>query len=163
MKPSITREEIMYRTRCTLILVLVAAATATGCVSHSMVTPEVVTPRSELRLRFEPPRVVTLRTGDGETLVLERVEEMRGRIFESQGDSLVIRTTHAKYDGRRTRQFGTGAVASVAHAGVELAEIESNTGGTIALAIALGLVVALVVAVSTATEPPPPPPKESTK
>jgi hypothetical protein len=147
---------------CNLILALTAVVAASGCVSHSTVSPESVTPNSELRLRFEPPKEVTLRTEEGDILVLERVSEMRGRFLVANGDSLVFRTTRAEYDGGRTSRFGRGAIAYIARDEVTMDAIESNHAGTIVFVAALGLLVALVVAISTPTEHVPAP-KQTTK
>jgi hypothetical protein len=140
------------------MVVLVAAVTASGCASRSIVTPEQVTPRSELSLHFEPPRAVTLRSDAGETLVLERIVELSGRLIESSEDSILIRATSVKFADGRTEPFGVGVNTSFARTEVTMEEVAFSAGKTIAAVVGIGLLLVLIASITGGSEPDPPPP-----
>jgi hypothetical protein len=145
---------------------LIALLAATGCVSYPRVTPEGVTPRSELSFRFDAPREVTFRNESGEsgdTLLLANVVEVRGRMAAVTADSIVIRAVRAEFDDGPGHPLGTGTIATFALTDVGMREVDTHPGRTALLIAAIGLGLALAIAVATYEEPPPPPPKECVK
>jgi len=142
------------------IPLLLALPLCACCVTYTPRPAEALAERADLRLRFETPRVVKFRTAEGDSLIHLDVTEVRGRLVERRGDSIVVQARYVDFAVRRGQRLSSGASAvfEVANLGVE--EVDSHSGRTILLVIAIGLTLVAVIAAATREEPPPPPQKE---
>jgi hypothetical protein len=135
--------------RAYILMALISVTVSSACASYPVITPEVATPETELRLRFAVPRIVTFRTETGDTLVLGNVVEVRGRMMERRGDSIAIRATRAELSQGEAPRLGSGTTAAFALADLEMQEVDSHPGRTILLIAAVGFVVLVAVAAAS--------------
>lgn len=139
---------------------LLIVLTLSGCASHQRVSSADVTPRTEVRVRFDTPRSVILAAPDAGELPLREVTEIRGRVISATADSLRMAVSSARLGGDVTQRLGAGTTTTIAVAGAHFERVQRHTGRTIALVGVLVLGAALLIAIATYQEPPPPPPPE---
>jgi hypothetical protein len=143
-----------------IILMALIALAAPGCASQLAVTPDQVTPRSDLVLTFTTPRDLTFFSETGASLPRFGVIGLRGRMIERRGDSLAIRATRVDYAIGDNQPLGAGATVAIAVADLGIQERDTHPGRTILLLAGIVLVAAIAISAATYQEPPPPPPKE---
>lgn len=131
-----------------------------GCASHHRVTSAEITPRTEVRVRFDTPRSVTFTAPDAAELPVRDVTEIQGRMISGTSDSLRIAASSARLGGEVTQRFGAGTTTTIAVAGAHFERVQRHTGRTLALVGVLVFGAALLIAIVTYQEPPPPPPPE---
>jgi hypothetical protein len=141
-------------------LVLVALMALTGCVSHRGVTSAEITPRTELSVRFVAPHALTFRSTSGDTLALDHVIELHGRMLTVNADSITMIAVSADRGAAGVQRLGQGTLTRFALADVRMQEVQRHPGRTLALVTALALSLVLLIAIATYEEPPPPPPPE---
>ena len=141
-------------------LVLIGLIALTGCVSHRGVTSTEITPRTELSVRFVAPHPLTFRSPSGDTLALDHVIELQGRMLTVTADSITMIAVSADRGAAGVQRLGPGTMTRFALADVRMQEVRRHPGRTIALVAALALSLVLLIAVVTYEEPPPPPPPE---
>jgi hypothetical protein len=141
-------------------IILVAVVALSGCVSHRGVTSTEITPRTELSVRFAAPHALTFKSMSGDTLALDHVVELQGRMLTVNGDSITMIAVSADRGAAGVQRFGQGTMTRFALADVRMQEVQRHAGRTIALVVALALSVVLLIAIATYEEPPPPPPPE---
>lgn len=150
----------MSRTTVHLLLALIAASALTGCATHRAVTAADVTPRTELRVRLTPPRPLTLRSQNGDSLALDGVIELQGMMISGTTDSLRIAVERVELTSKAAQRLGSGTTTTFAIAGATIEAVDRHKGRTIAFVVFLALGAALLIAVINHEEPPPPPPPE---
>ncbi|HET9454654.1 MAG TPA: hypothetical protein VFO66_10260 [Gemmatimonadaceae bacterium] len=139
---------------------LIVLTALSGCASHQRVSSAEVTPRTEVRVRFDTPRSVILAAPDAGELPLREVTEIHGRVISATADSLRMAVSSARLGGEVTQRLGAGTTTTIAVAGAHFERVQRHTGRTLALVGVLVLGAALLIAVATYQEPPPPPPPE---
>jgi hypothetical protein len=155
-----TQRFSMRRNSAYALQVLVAWAAVTGCVSHHAVTSVEITPRTELSVSFATPQALTFSSVHGDTLAVDDVIELQGRMLKANADSITILATRADRAAGGVQRLGPGTTATFALADARMQEVRRHPGRTIAVVTVLVLSLALVIAVATYKEPPPPPPPE---
>ena len=139
---------------------LIALTALTGCVSHRGVSSAEITPRSELSVRFVAPHALTFRSRGGDTLALDDVIVLRGRMLAVNADSITMIAVSADRGEAGVQRLGQGTLTRFALADVRMQEIQRHHGRTLALVAALSLGLVLLIAIANYEEPPPPPPPE---
>lgn len=139
---------------------LVAVTVLTGCVSHSGIATADITPRTVVSVRFAGPRALVFKSASTDTLAVDDVVELQGRMIRMNADSMTIRTTEIKRAVAGAQQLGPGATTTFAMVDVQIRQFQRHPARTFALVVSLALGLALLLAVVTYDEPPPPPPPE---
>ena len=147
------------RSRALGAIHLLALAALSGCATRQAVTSADITPRTEVRVRFETARSLILTAAEAE-LALGGVLELEGRMIGRTADSIKIGAASATLGSGGTQRFGAGTTTMIAVSGASFEKIERHTGRTIALFGILILGAAILIAAATYQEPPPPPPPE---
>lgn len=73
----------------------VIAFVLTGCYNYPTARTDQLTERSELRVRFATPIDLTSEQAPGDTVLLQGVRELRGRVVRVEHDSVWLRTTRS--------------------------------------------------------------------
>lgn len=139
---------------------LIALAALSGCASYSRVASTDVSPRTELRVRFDSARALVFSATGGDTLAIDDVVELQGLLIAMKDDSIRLGVKSAGRGARGRQRFGPGTTTTFALSGAQLDRTVTHTGRTIFLVVSLVGGLALMIAMATYQDPPPPPPPE---
>lgn len=132
-----------------------------GCATYRIVPGDAIALRSDLRVRFTSPRTLVVHSPRGDSLRIENVTELRGRVVEHFGDMITIEASRVRVSYSRTqRRLASGAVVTIP---VQLVEVHENRPvRTLFLLLGVVSLVGILIA-AAAPDPAPPAPKNTQK
>ena len=141
------------RQRSSFALLLVAVLAIASCYTYRA-EPAPTVGASRVRVRFHPPRPVDVAAPGRDTVRLEGVTELEGRVVAVRGDSLHLALESARTASGQAPGLGIARATTVIQLGagrvVEVRRLDGPRTALAGLAVAgAGLGVLLLVAIAT--------------
>lgn len=132
-----------------------------GCASYRPASREMVVAPAQVRITFPSPRRVAFYSQHGDSLVLDDIVTVEGKVLETGADSVTMKPSRAWRESTPTPwRLGTVETVRLPLEAVEVKKV--NRGRTaVALLVLLGGIGLIVGAATSNSDPTPPPSDKS--
>lgn len=154
--PFVAREAPLQGRKALPALLLALALGSAGCFGYRPVARNMVVAPAKVRTRFPFARRVAFHSLHGDSVVLEHVVAVEGKVLEAEADSITLRPSRAWIEGSETPwRFSSAATVRLPSQGVELRKVQA--GRTVAaLLVFIGGIALLIGAATSHSDPTPP-------
>lgn len=131
---------------------------AASCTQYKRASPETITPATNVRLTFTAPRTVVVVSPSGDSMAVDSVVRIDGRLLAVAADTFLIAISGAEAARALHRAFAVGSTVRVSPgSGRVLYGAFADPRAELAVLVIVGLVVAVILLATLAPDPPPEP------